>query len=451
MNKSSDLTSGSLFGTIVGMSLPIVAGSFLQTGYNLIDTLFVSRIGDVEVGAVTFIFPIALTILAMAYGLSTAGISLISQSTGAGDKAKVNHYAVHILILGLSLAILIGISGYFWGGRILAGLKLSGALLEAGGAYIGFIFLATPFTFFNVIYGSIRNSEGRARKALMLQVISLLLNILFNYLFIFRFSMGIRGAALATLSARGVAAAYGAYDLLYARSGFRIDFSRVDFSWKTTGLIFRLGIPAALGKGSTSLGFVIMNIVIVGFGSDVLAAFGIGSRINSLFFMPSTGFGMALSAIVGQNIGAGQTERARDAVKMTVGITLVFSVLAALILYRFSPGLARLFSTDPEVIRHAMNYMRLVAITVIPWGVFQAMTGVFQGAGFTRSAMLVSLIRLWILRIPILIILNRFTGLAEYSIWYSMLISNTITAFASVVLYFIVPWTRGVEDLRREP
>lgn len=446
MSVQKDLASGSMVQTIVKMTVPIVAANFLQTGYNLIDTFFVSRIGSSEVAAVTFVMPIAFLVMSVAGGLSTAGISLISQSTGAGNAGRVNEYAGHVFLLGLVLSVVIGVTGYILAGQ-LGGFVLSGKLLVAVRDYSGFIFLATPFTFFNVIYSGVRNSEGFAQKSLIVMVSSLLLNVLFNYLFIFRLGLGIRGAALATLCARSAAAVYGILDLRFGSKGFRINFGGFRFSPATTGLIVRLGIPAALARGTTALSFVVLNLVIVEFGVDVLTAFGIGSRINSIFFMPSTGFGIALSAIVGQNLGAGKEARARRAVRLTLGISGLFSLVAAVILNRFSRGFASIFSSDLIILNYTIDYLKLVAITVIPWGVFQTLTGVFQGAGFTKTAMTISLIRLWVLRIPLLILLKTIPGVEEFSIWYSMLISNTLTAIASAILYYVIPWKRGLQEV----
>jgi putative MATE family efflux protein len=447
MKKNRDLTQTPIPSVLMKMTIPIVAGKFLQTGYNLIDTLFVSRIGATEVGAVTFVMPIVLVILSLAHGLSVAGISLISQSKGAGKESEAASYMGQLFLIGFILSLVIAAGGYFRAESIMSGLKLSGPLLEATKTYVAIIFLSAPFTFFNTIYDSIRNSEGQARKALAVLIISLILNIIFNYLFIFHFQWGIKGAALATLVARFCASVYGMFDLLTNTRGLHLKIKDIRFSKNSIKLILRLGIPAAFAKGTTSLGFVIINIFVVQYGTEVLAAFGIGSRINSIFFMPSTGFGMALAAVAGQNLGAGKPERARKAVQFSMLYSLGFSVIAAFILYTFAFQFSSLFSSDPLLIGHTMNFLKVVAITVIPWGIFQVITGLFDGSGFTKTSMMISLIRLWLLRIPLLILLSKFTNWGENSIWYSMFISNTVTALASIALYYIIPWDKGLKEI----
>ena len=447
MKKNLDLTKADIPSVIMKMTLPIIAGQFLQTSYNLIDTLFVSKIGATEVGAVTFVMPLVMVIISLATGLSTAGISLISQNTGAGKHKDAKNYAGQLFVIGFIISLIIAISGFIWTEKLMSSLKLTDSLLEAAKIYVAIIFLSTPFTFFNIIFNSIRNSEGKAKRALTIQIISLLLNVLFNYVFIFQMDLGIKGAALATLTARGVATLYGLYDIVNGKDGLQIRFKDIHFSSKSLNLILKLGLPGALSKSTTSLGMVLINIFVVQYGTDVLAAFGIGSRINSIFFMPSTGFGMALAAVAGQNLGAGNKNRTRKAVTYTMIYSLSFSIIAAVILYRFSYQFSRLFSSDPVLIQHTVNFLKVVAVTVIPWGVFQVMTGLFQGAGFSKSAMMISLIRLWVLRIPILILLSKYSGFGEYSIWYSMFISNTVTAITSVLLYFIIPWEKGLQEL----
>lgn len=444
-----NLVHGSLIRALAHMTVPIVVGDILQTGYNFIDTFFVSRIGIVEVGAVTFVMPIAFLIVSVAAGISTAGVSLISQSTGAGFTRRSAEFATHLILVGLGLSIVIGASGFVLLQPLVAGFGLTGALRVAVQEYLGFVFLATPFTFFTVIYAGIRQSQGRANKALVVTGISLLLNVVFNYLFIFQLSLGIRGAALATLCARAAAAVYGFVDLALRDRMLQIKPGSLRFQPTVAGLIVKLAVPAAVARGATSLSFLVLNTIIVNFGTEVLAAFGIGSRINSLFFLPSTGFGLALSTIVGQSLGAGQSDRARDAVQLTMIVSVGFALIGAATLYTFSRSLAQIFSSDVLVLHHTVNYLNLVAVTVVPWAVFQTLAGVFQGAGFTRTAMTISLVRLWVLRIPLLVVIHRFTDVGAFSIWYSMLISNVLTAGVSIVLYYTIPWQRGLHDVLR--
>jgi putative MATE family efflux protein len=265
-------------------------------------------------------------------------------------------------------------------------------------------------------------------------------NMFLDPLFMFAFGFGLRGAAIATVLARAVFGIYAVTTLFDKKNDFHIDFSDLYPDFAALRSIVKMGLPSSFGQSMTSFGFMIMNIFIVGFGQATLTSFAIGNRISGLILMPAMGVGSALASIVGQNIGAGNLTRAKSAVKTSTAVTTVVLVLGGIIILFLAENIVGIFSKDPLVIEQGTFYLRLVTASLPLMGIYQILIGTFQGSGHTVYAMIMMLGRLWLFRLPLIIVLGKITDLGPNSVWYSMIISNFLICLVGAVLYFSGKW-----------
>jgi Na+-driven multidrug efflux pump len=193
-----------------------------------------------------------------------------------------------------------------------------------------------------------------------------------------------------------------------------------------------------------ALGFTILNVFLVGFGEVTLTAFAIGNRVSSLVLMPTTGIGSALSTVVGQNIGADNVARAKEAVKRSVVISTVILSAGGALMYPFSERLISAFTMNAEVIYHGTNYLKLIIVAVPLMGFFQILNGTFQGSGHTVYSMILMMGRLWGLRIPMIVALSHTPSFGPNSVWYAMIASNFIICCVGWGIYFTGRWQRKV-------
>jgi len=435
MNKQEQILKGNLTKTIFKLSIPVIMANFIQQLYNLADVYFVGRLGGTQLAAITFAWPLVFLIISLGGGMSIAGISMISQSIGRGDSRETKENTTQLLLLAGIVGSVIAVLGFIFSGGVLKVLGVEGLLLQESSRYIKWVLLATPATFITLCHSAIRKAEGNTLKPMIVNLISVVSNVILNPLLIFYMDLGITGAGMATAIARFGVACYCIYELVTMRSMTQVELSNIRINPSKMREIIRIGIPVSISQATTSIGFLVLNIYVKEYGDTVLAAYGLGNRIHSIFFMIAQGISATLSAIVGQNFGAGNYKRVKEAFNMSLKLSIGLSFMGALINQVFIKELAMLFATSEDVVYHAVNYMRLVSWTVIAWGIFQIHNGFFQGLGETRISLKINMIRLWGLRIPLAIILTKLNLFEEYSVWNAMFWSNVATAIVSTYTY----------------
>ena len=257
--------------------------------------------------------------------------------------------------------------------------------------------------------------------------------------------MGTAGAALATLLAKAVPAI--AAFVILSRPGKDIylhrRFMRVEK--ENLKLILRIGLPTALGGSSMQFGFLLMSRNVFAYGSQAMAAYGIGNKLNGLITMPINGVGSAVSTIVGQNMGADQPERAQKAYKVAMNMGVVFLFIGGMILSRdfMSRGLVQIFSEDPEVIAMASDFLSIMAFWCFTNGIYNCSTGLFNGTGHTEVTMAMEASRLWIFRFATLWFCETILHMGVRSVWYSVVVSNGIGAVILYILYRKGVWKKA--------
>ncbi len=447
MKKRDLILSGPMIQVILHLSGPVMLTNFIQTLYNLVDTYFVGWLGTTEIAAVQFIWPVIFLMMSIGMGLSMASTSLISQYTGAHSHEKAKKIAGQILTLSTILAITIGIIGYFLTGPILHLMQAEGALYHNAKAFLEVIFLGLPSMFLMFSYSSIKTGLGDTYTPMKISALSAFTNMFLDPLFMFTFGFGLVGAAIATVLARAVFGIYAVATLFNKSNDFYIEVSDLIPDFKSLAQIVKMGLPNSFGQSMTSLGFMIMNVFIVGFGQATLTSFAIGNRISGLILMPAMGVGSALASIVGQNLGADNLKRAKEAVKTSVLVTTAVLVIGGAIILYFAEHIVMIFSNDPLVIDQGTYYLRLITASLPLMGVFQILIGTFQGSGHTVFAMIMMMGRLWFFRIPLIIILGKIPSLGANSVWYSMITSNFLICLVGAVIYFSGKWhAKTIED-----
>lgn len=440
IKKRKEILEGNLFRIIFILSLPIMFNNLIQTIYNVTDTYFVSKIGGTQMAAITFIWPVIFFIISLGTGIGVAGTSLISQSIGKKRYKDAEVIAGQVLFLSIILSLLLGISGYVLAPRIITFMKGTGELYSEGLLYLRIILLSTPAMFFAFGFNAIKQAEGDNISPMILSIVSVVINIFLDPLFIFYFDMGISGAAWATVTARYILVATGIYFLVYKNNGIHLSLKNLYPQWDKIRKLVKVGLPSSIGHSTSSLGFILLNMFIIDFGENTMAAFGIGNRINSMLFLPAVGIGTAMTAIVGQNLGADNILRVKEAIKKALIIASTFSIAGTLLIYFTKSYIVRAFTNNEDIYVQGVEYLSLISLTIICLGVFQIIIGLFQGAGRTKVAMFITMSRLWLIRIPLILILSNFESLGSKAVWYSMVSSNFLIVLICFILYKKIDW-----------
>ena len=435
MKKRKMILEGSMYKVIVLLSLPIMLTNLIQTMYNLTDTYFLSKLGAVEVASMTLAWPVVFLQLALGVGIGIAGTTLISQNIGANKIDEAKKIAGQLVVFGMGFSILLGISGVISTPYILKIMGATGSIYDNAYIYLILIVGGAPLMYASFIYSAIKQGEGDTVSPMILSLISVTINIILDPIFIFYLDLGIKGAALATLLARAIMLFYVVYQLFIRDTPMRLRLKNLKPEFNYIKEITRLGIPASIGQATIAMGFVVLNSFVNTYGELTLAAFGIGNRINGLIVMPAMGIGGAVSSIVGQNIGNDNVKRVKECVFKSSILGAIFSVIGSTIFGLWGSNIVRFFSTNKDIVYLGNEYLKYISLSLIGLAILPIITGALQGVGQTKKAMYLSMSRLWVFRLPALLILPYFIGKTEKVIWYAMASSNIVAMLVAIYFY----------------
>ena len=438
-----------IFARLMKLALPIMAANFLQTLYNLTDAWFLGRLDAASLSAPAVAMPIIWFLTVFAMGFSVAGTTLISQSKGKGSPEKVNLYLGQMTSFLLILSILIGFIGVIATNSILSLMKTPAEVAVHASVYMRIIFAGLPFMFLTIIQQASYQGVGNGMVPLLIQVVSVAINVILDPLLIFGIGplpeLGVAGAGWATLIARSIAAFVSLLLLVRGFRGLKLTLSNMKPRRKELGLLIRIGLPASLGQGMTALGFTVLQGVINGFGTAVIAAFGIGNRLIGLFNMPAMGLSQATAALVGQALGGGKKDEVKRIVRLSHISVFSFLIVSMTLTFLWGNHFTRFFVNDPEVIGYGSQLFRIVSVSVIFFGLFTVFGGVFQGSGYTKAYMVLNVIRLWGVRLPLAWLLGYPLGLGPAGIWWAMFVSNITVFVAALVIYRRGAWMQALD------
>lgn len=443
--KQTLILNGNMPKVILTLAAPIMFNNLVQTLYNLADTYWVSKLGTDPMASITLVFPVIFLSLSIGVGINVAGTALISQYIGSNKQKDATRIATQMFSFSIILSILLGIIGYFATPFIIKSMGGTGDVFKYSTQYLSIMFWEIPGMFLFLVYTSIKQGQGDTFTPMVLNVMGVILNIILDPIFIFTFGLGIRGAAIATVFSRMIFALYAIYTLFAHKNGIHLDKKNLKLDKQTLKEIISIGLPASLGQSASAFGFIILNGFVISYGSNTLAAFGIGNRINSLILMPVMGIGNSLATIIGQNLGADKKDRAKLAVKTSIKLSTIFMVSGGILMFIISPNIISIFvKDDPEVFRQSTEYLRLISSSLPLMGFFQVFVGTFQGSGHTVYAMMMDMGRLWCLRIPLIMLFKKYTQWGSSGVWYAMVLSNALICVFGFIIYLSGKWQEQV-------
>ncbi|MEF9990877.1 MAG: MATE family efflux transporter [Romboutsia sp.] len=434
-----DLTTGNEAKSIFLFSLPMLIGSLFQQLYNTADSIIVGQfIGKDAMAAVSGANPIMFLLNSLLMGISLGFAILISQYYGSKDMKKVKATIDTTYVFIFVTSLVITIFGVFFSGTILKIMNTPESILEQSKGYLMVIFSGTLFSSGYNSISSILRGLGDSTTPLYFLVISTILNIILDIVFIINFNMGVEGVALATITAQAVSFIIS---IIYLNKKhkvlkFRIKGIVYDHSIFKTGL--KLGIPSGLQQMLFSFGNIALQSLVNGYGTSAMAAFGASSKVETFISLPIMNLGAAVSTFVAQNIGAGKIERAENGVKASLKMALGISTFVCILFILFRQELISLFNSDEEVIRIGSSYLIIIG----PFFLFIAtsfmLSSAIRGAGDSVFALISSMVSLWLARIPAAYLLSNIFGVN--GIWMGIPVGWVVGFFVTGIYYRKGKW-----------
>jgi putative MATE family efflux protein len=433
------LKDPNIYKGLILLAIPLMINNLIKTFHDVIDMYFVSNIPGKSaeaVSAINMTFPVVFTFISFGIGLSVAGTSLISQFIGSRQIEDARKYASNLVVIAFIIGLFFMLVSFFASPLIMRLMGTDGFVLENSVRYLRIRAFELPVVFMFFAFTAIRQSTGDTVTPVIYGVVTMVVNIILSPILISVFDLGVAGAAYATLFANVVIMPFGLMQLLRSKTGITIKREYMILDLEISRHIIKTAIPASLGQSITAIGFGVMNGVIYSFGVDTVAAFGVGNRLSSVILHPVMAIGGVLAAFIGQNIGNLNPDRARETFRKAMLLSIFLMGFGSAIVLNFRELFASFFIKDnPVALALTVEYMFYLLIGLPLMGVFQTFIGTYNGTGNTKYTFILTITRLWILRIPILMVFKYFTDLGSSGVWYAMLSSNFLIAFLGFYLY----------------
>ncbi|MBU0614494.1 MAG: MATE family efflux transporter [Nanoarchaeota archaeon] len=436
-----DLTTGSVTKTILTTAMPLILALLLQTGFNIVDAIYVGRISAEAIAAVSLAFPIMFFIFAVAGGVGVGATSLIARYIGSKKFDKADNVAEHALLAGLVLGLLFTIFG-FWLGRPLVVSMGADSIADLTLEYLNVIFIGTVFMMIFIIGNNIFRGEGDTKTPMKFMMIATITNIILDPIFIFTLGYGVKGAAIATIISNFFGFGAVMLGFMNGKSSVKIRPRHFKYDFKIIKKIFAIGIPSSLSQISMSLSLGVMMKIISTFGTYAVAAYGIIFRLDSIAILPALGLMMAVIPIIGQNVGAKKFDRAEKSAYRTAIMAGIFTGLVGLIFFSFPRLFISIFNTTPEVIGFGVLYLRTVTLVYAFIGIGISMGGSFLGAGHPMPALITTLLRVIILLIPLSLLLAFTFNLGILGVWLAVSISILASSITAIFWFRTGSWKK---------
>lgn len=453
MDKNKvDLLNGKLTATILRLAYPIAIATTIQMLYNLVDTFWLGKLGREALSAPVISFQVLFFLISIAIGFSVPATSLVSQYLGAKKKERAQLAAGNILLYIMVLSVLLAGIGLIFQKQILILLDTPRDTFALTFSYMRIILLGLPLAFPFFLYRSVMEGYGDTKSPLKIELMSVTGNLILDPLLIFGWlgfpQMGVAGAALATVIARTFSSAVGMYLIFSGKKGLKISLPDLKPDREILPMIWKIGLPAAVGMAGTSLGFIIIQKIVNNFGTVVISAYGIASRVIHLFMMPCMAIARAVTAMVGQNLGADQYRRAQNTLKKAVGLSVSFLIVPIALTMVMGQHILKAFiPQDPAVHQLGQTMFLIITPSLLFFALTAIIGGAFNGSGYTVPMMTVNIARIWLFRLPIIYVLSIlvFGGpgneRAVLGIWWGMFFSN----FLAYILIQVWYSTRGLK------
>lgn len=442
--SEKDFTTGSINRAIFLLSIPMILEMAMESLFAVVDIYFVSHLGVNAITTVGLTESVLSLVYTGAMGLSMAATAMIARRTGEKDPDGAAHAAVQVLYPGLMVSVLIGIVGIFFSKDILLLMGAAKEVVDYGVVYTKIVLGGNVVVILLFLINGIFRGAGDAALAMRTLWLANGLNILLCPLLISGWgpvpALGLEGAAIATLIGRGVGVTYQLYHLVKGKGLIRIAKRHLAPVWSLIVAVLKIAIGATAQMLIASASWIFLVRIISHFGKDAVAGYTIAIRVVVFTILPAWGMANAAAALVGQNLGAQQPDRAATSAWRAAFFNMIFLAIVAIFFMTGAPAVIGFFTDDANVRVIAVQSLQLMSGGYIFYAFGMVLTQSFNGAGDTRTPMLINLVALWMFQMPMAYTLSVVLKMGPNGVIWAMVLADSAAAIASILLFRRGAW-----------
>ena len=456
-----DFTKGSIGLAIFLLAVPMILEMLMESVFALVDIYFVAHLGAESVAVVVLTESILALVYAIGIGLSIGATATVARRIGEKDEEGAARSAMHAIYLGFGVSVLMSIAGIIFAPAILKVLGASASVVEQGTTFMRIMLGGNAVIVFLFLLNAIFRGAGDAAIAMRVLFLANALNIVLAPCFIygtdiFAFlginapqwlvdnwifpKLGVTGAAVGTTIGRGVGVLFAAYWLF--RPGGRITIHRENWKidWSLLKNLLKIAAPAVLQFTIATASWSVLVSIVARFGDDALAGYGVGLRVIIFALLPAVGLSNAAATLVGQNLGAGNPERAEKAVWKAAYINAAVLGAVGLFFLLFSGSIVGFFTEEPNVLAYGRDTLHIVAYGFVFYGFGMVLETAFNGAGDTWTPTYLNFFIFWLFEIPLAYILANYFGMGAHGVFWAITIAFSLLAVVSAILFKRGKW-----------
>ena len=434
------MTSGPIWKRMTFFAMPIFLVNLFQQLYNTVDSLIVGNfLGSSALAAVSSSGSLIFMLIGFLTGISAGAGVIVARFFGAGDEKNLQQ-AVHTTVaFGLAAGVLMTAIGVAFSPQILIWMDTPESVMRESVAYLQIYFAGSlGFVMYNIMVG-ILQAVGDSRHPLYYLIVSSVVNLVLDLLFIAGFHTGVGGAALATVISQLVSALLCLMQLMRTKESYGLQIRKIGFDKNILKQIIRIGLPSGVQNSIIAFANVIVQSDINAFGEMAMAGYGAYTKVEGFGFLPINSFTMALTTFVGQNLGAKQEERTKKGAKFGILITVLLAEVIGVVVFILAPQLIAAFDPSPEIIRFGVEKARTAALFYCLLAFSHSIAAVLRGAGKTMVSMIIMMMCWCVIRVTFLSIMIPLTHSIQAVYWVYPL-TWSLSSLAFFWYYKKVKW-----------
>ena len=441
-----DWTKGSIIRNLWLLSWPMIVSSSLNMLGPTIDMIWVGKLGSASIAGVGVAGMAVMLVNSAMMGLNMGLRAMVARSIGAGDVRGANHVTQQAFVLSAGYSIVVAVIGILFAEPILILLGVEADVVAEGAVYLRIHFVGSAAMSFRMVTEGAMQASGDSVTPMKIGIIFRILHVALCPFLIFGWwifpYMGVSGAAMTNVISQSLGTVAGLWILFTGRSRLRLTLRNFRLDLNIIWRIVRIGLPASVAGMERSIVNLMMMWFIVPFGTLAVAAHTLMQRIEMILLMTGMGLGQGAGVLAGQNVGAGQPERAERTAWLASGLVTAIMVVGSAVVLLWPASIIGIFNTEPGLVEITTVFLKIQIAGFLVLGVTAVLTECLNGVGDTMIPMLATLVTMWGVQLPMAYFLSRLTTLGVYGVRWSMVIALAMRAVTYVIYFWLGRWKR---------